>query len=148
MPSTKPITDALKAVLLEVDGIDHVVVQLGKQGGTYEKDQARIRRRGGAKIMSYGSHRWEGHKFELLIIIGTSTPDRREKEEIAEERMDEVIDLLESKRHATLGGVVSNVHVSSDGDRDGTGEYLLDSKGSYAAAMLVVETNRLVANNA
>ena len=141
MPSTDPILMGLETVLLTVDGVDYVKRGFADNKSVYEKDGARIRILGPASITEYMGHRKEFHEIELLIVVGLSDADRNEKMQIANERMDEISDIIEAKSNASLGGAVLNTMVTAkDG---GIGEYVMDSQ-NHVVCKMIIQTERLV----
>ena len=141
MPSANAIEDALAAVLLQVNGIDHVLQGFRGGGKTYEQNIARVRVMGPPQVTEQIGHRIEQHQIEVLIIVGSSGNDVEQKMALANERMTEAIALIEAKSNASLGGIVNNTRVGSH--NDGVGLYRLDSTGDHVVAKLTVETSGL-----
>ena len=143
MPSTDNILDGVEAALLTVDGIKRVYQEFGDAGGNYEPDSARIRIVDAPSIEEWGSHRVETYTVELMVIVKAASSDRRRKMKLARDRMNDVIDVLGGREHATLGGVVQNFTPQPVGG-GGIGEYKLDNKGEWAAAVFSGRAVRLV----
>ena len=117
----------------------------GDPGSNYEEDTARIRVSSFADVTEWTSQREEVQDFEIIVLVGSAAADGREKQKIAHQRMDSVIALLESRTHATLGGIVDNITI--DRKSSGLGYYKAGNKGELAAAVSTLRTNRMVPYN-
>ena len=133
--------------MLQVDGVGYVVKGFRDAGkGGYENDGARIRLLGPPVVTEYTGQRAEVHEVEVLLVVAPAASDRNAKMQVARDRLDAAVDLIEARSNATLGGAVNNSRVTA---RDGgIGEYALDNKGEWVVSKLTVETHRLEAYRA
>ena len=142
MAITQDILTGISTVLESIDGIDRVQIDWADIGiNNYEDDSARIRMIGTPDITEEIGMWTQNHTVEVVILKGDLT-DREEKFKLLRGVIDEAIEVLESRSHATLGGVVDNARV--DPDSSAIGEIALGNKQNMVAGQFMVKTTRRV----